>query len=396
MSSYLLLRNNKESGPFTIEEIKGLSLKSYDLIWVVGKSAAWRYPGEITELKSFAPAIPEPFSDLVQKKTNSLNLPQENNPAKKSEQNLSRAKENGSKQANTAGSVYVNLPAEKKTVNISNTRIIADVDPEPKRYSDPAYDFADLYKKQPSRTARISGKILWISTVLLLFGTGILTGLFISDRRKYFTIDANHPQSHPAVQPAVTNKQKEISSPVRESAQQPVNSLLPIVSVDSVKQDVLLTQKMNNNGKKKIKNNGIKKDTVAAQLPSYSTINLTDSTIKQNTVSKNDLLYQKIKAHPENYVSLVTGRYNTGLFGGISSFPVSITNNSPVMLDLVVVNIEYIQNNDKIYKTESLSFNDLEPGETVSLKAPKSSRGIKIATRIHIVNAKQLGLTYSN
>ncbi len=59
MSSYLLLRNNKESGPFTIEEIKGMSLKTYDLLWVVGKSAAWRYPGEITELKSFAPPLPE-------------------------------------------------------------------------------------------------------------------------------------------------------------------------------------------------------------------------------------------------------------------------------------------------------------------------------------------------
>jgi hypothetical protein len=35
-----------------LEEIKDMSLKSYDLLWVVGKSAAWRYPGEIAELKS--------------------------------------------------------------------------------------------------------------------------------------------------------------------------------------------------------------------------------------------------------------------------------------------------------------------------------------------------------
>ena len=56
MSSYLLLRNNQESGPFTMEEIKGMSLKAYDLLWVVGKSAAWRYPGEIAELKSFRSA----------------------------------------------------------------------------------------------------------------------------------------------------------------------------------------------------------------------------------------------------------------------------------------------------------------------------------------------------
>ena len=74
MSSYLLLRNNKESGPFSIEEIKDMSLKSYDLLWVVGKSAAWRYPGEIIELKSFAPPVPElALSDLFRKKPNAEN-----------------------------------------------------------------------------------------------------------------------------------------------------------------------------------------------------------------------------------------------------------------------------------------------------------------------------------
>ncbi|HEY2349231.1 MAG TPA: hypothetical protein VGH64_09455, partial [Puia sp.] len=68
MSSYLLLRNNKESGPFTLDEVKGMSLKMYDLIWIVGKSAAWRYPGEIPELKSFAPTVPEGEADLFRKR----------------------------------------------------------------------------------------------------------------------------------------------------------------------------------------------------------------------------------------------------------------------------------------------------------------------------------------
>ena len=73
MSSYLLLRNNKESGPFTMDEVKSMSLKTYDLIWVVGKSAAWRYPGEIPELKSFAPSVPEQEADFFRKRTNTEN-----------------------------------------------------------------------------------------------------------------------------------------------------------------------------------------------------------------------------------------------------------------------------------------------------------------------------------
>jgi hypothetical protein len=59
MQKFLLLRNNKQTGPYSVEELEHMGLKPYDLIWINGKSAAWRYPGEIDELKSFAPAVEE-------------------------------------------------------------------------------------------------------------------------------------------------------------------------------------------------------------------------------------------------------------------------------------------------------------------------------------------------
>ena len=68
MTSYLLLRNNKESGPFSLEQLISHGLKAYDLIWVNGKSAAWRYPGEIPELVQFAPAVEEQPYDRFFKK----------------------------------------------------------------------------------------------------------------------------------------------------------------------------------------------------------------------------------------------------------------------------------------------------------------------------------------
>jgi hypothetical protein len=54
-STYHLLRNNKEEGPFTAEEIIRKNLRPYDLIWIDGRSAAWSYPGELTEFKMYAP-----------------------------------------------------------------------------------------------------------------------------------------------------------------------------------------------------------------------------------------------------------------------------------------------------------------------------------------------------
>lgn len=66
--NYLLLRSNKESGPYTLDQLVKHGLKPYDLIWVEGKSAAWRYPSEVDELKYYAPTVEEQPYDRFYKK----------------------------------------------------------------------------------------------------------------------------------------------------------------------------------------------------------------------------------------------------------------------------------------------------------------------------------------
>jgi hypothetical protein len=379
MSSYLLLRNNKESGPYTMDEIKGMSLKPYDLLWVVGKSAAWRYPGEITELKSFAPPVPEGLNDPFNKKRGSDNF----TITKKDELGNSGDRDNNSQRVAPARSVYVNLPAEKKTANRIPSIILFDEESFPSTRQEPSYEFSNLYKKPVTRAVRFSGKVVWIATIVLLFGAGILTGLFISDRRKFFTTDANHPQAGSSVQPTVLTINKKFLPSETDLSDS-------LKAVKPVKKKLLTAT-----GQKTSQNDDLKKDSLDNQNKIISSMKLNDS-LKQNAISNTEILYQKIKSQPENYINLVTGRYSTGVFGGISSFPVSVTNNSTVIMDLVIVNIDYIQNNQKVFKTESLSFSDLPPGETVTLKAPKSPRGIKIATRIQLVNPRQLDPGSSN
>ena len=68
MTSYLLLRDNKESGPYSLNDLLGLGLKPYDLVWVNGRSAAWRYPSEVDELKAYAPGVEEQPFDRFYKK----------------------------------------------------------------------------------------------------------------------------------------------------------------------------------------------------------------------------------------------------------------------------------------------------------------------------------------
>jgi hypothetical protein len=396
MSSYLLLRNNKESGPFTIDEIKGMSLKAFDLIWVVGKSAAWRYPGEISDLKSFAPPVPEQFTDYFRKKPNTDNPAPDLGIKKNADSANPRSRENNNQRVNASKSVYVNLPVEKKSTGIPPVRVLHDAGLISSGTEEPPNDFSELYKKQPTRTVHYSGKVLWVSTILLLFGAGILTGFFISDRRNFFSTDAIPPQNRSDLQPTVLNNNKEPAPEVSKTHPENKAGEETSLSIDSLKAANPASKKLKPvSGKKNLKNNEVKKDSVFDQNPMLNTLRLNDS-LKQIAISRSEALYQRIKAHPENYVNLVTGRYSTGIFGGISSFPVTVSNNSPVKMDLVVVTIEYVQNNEKVFKTENLSFNDLEPGETVTIKAPKSSRGTKIATHIHVVNAHQPDLSSSN
>jgi hypothetical protein len=63
--SYRLLRNNKEQGPFTADELIAKGLKPYDLIWVDGRSAAWSYPGEMAEFKNYVPNPDDYRNNLI-------------------------------------------------------------------------------------------------------------------------------------------------------------------------------------------------------------------------------------------------------------------------------------------------------------------------------------------
>ena len=53
------MRNNQQTGPFTLEQLLELKLKPFDLVWVDGRSAAWQYPGEVPALKPYVPATPQ-------------------------------------------------------------------------------------------------------------------------------------------------------------------------------------------------------------------------------------------------------------------------------------------------------------------------------------------------
>jgi hypothetical protein len=389
MSSYLLLRNNIESGPFTLDEIKSMSLKTYDLIWIVGKSAAWRYPGEISEFKFFAPPVPEQESDFFRKGSGNENINSDfsNNKIQDPPANQ-RISVNDQRFSNNRAA-YINLPAENKPENELSNLILEESGMIIPNTQEPGSGFTEIYQNRPSAAVRNSGKILWVSTVILLFGAGVMTGFFISDRRNYFSSGENHPQNSLSPNQVVLKGKKESSPALINNSPAITNNEIPVLNPDSVKKITGIQKKLNNGSVKKIiAINTVNKDSIAAEKALIAAMRVKDS-LKQDAYNKSEQLYQGIKTSPEKYINLSTGHYSTGLFGGISSFPVTLTNHAPVRIETVEVVIDYIQNNEKIYKTETLTFNNLEAGEEVTINAPKSSRGTKIATHMYIVSVQK-------
>ena len=104
--TYSLLRNNKQSGPYTLEELLQLKLKPFDLVWVDGKSAGWSYPSEIDALKIYVADIPKPIE--TEHAALSTQSPEQNivtpPPAKEIVLKKSTA-------STTAKNIYISLPA---------------------------------------------------------------------------------------------------------------------------------------------------------------------------------------------------------------------------------------------------------------------------------------------
>jgi hypothetical protein len=101
---YLLLRSNKQTGPYTIDELLELNLKPLDLVWVEGKSFGWSYPSEIESLKAFVDAPAEENTQII---------PPFSNNYDQADLNASHAVTN---------KIFVSMPANASNITTSNSK----------------------------------------------------------------------------------------------------------------------------------------------------------------------------------------------------------------------------------------------------------------------------------
>lgn len=449
MTKYLLLRDNKESGPYSFDDLKAKGLKAYDLVWIEGKSAAWRYPSEVEELKAFAPAVEEQPFDRFYKRPS-----QSNNTATASAVQLKSASPVLSAEPSAVPGkriIYVTMPAGRTTPASRESapretlKMPITIPAAPPAYSqkpDTAYSqIPDISYPQsahaaymPSsqsaqaplptesqteaglihkdwnagmatmphtRTGRSKSAIMQLVAialcVLALLAAGIFIGLSINKASLPQTIAAkkNPINPPPPIAHGAGNTPASSASP---SLQQTINP-------DTVSRTAPLTQPTTTSSTPK-KTQGAKDKSTVSSPKMTPTVLAKDSGLTGLPVIHREASHRieqpvdkvdkdVIRDNLANLVSVASNSYSVGTFGGITGVQLTVSNKSVYPLDLVVVEVQYIQANKKVYKTENLYFRGIAPGSALMQEAPNSSRGIKVQYKITLVNSKELGLSYS-
>lgn len=94
------------------------------------------------------------------------------------------------------------------------------------------------------------------------------------------------------------------------------------------------------------------------------------------------------------YITYKTSDFEVGFFGGISELEITVNNNTENLIDKVVVQVDYIKESGDLWESKHVVVTNMPPGASKTVKAPESSRGIKIKTMITSITSKSLSFCF--
>ncbi len=396
MNSYILLRNNKESGSLSLGDLQKIGLKSSDLIWIECQSAGWRNPHEIAELKALvseannssavienkeASATSKESLEIVSQKTVEkklvhVELPAEPAPVKKQKEVISFKEPESIVFEKYAGlSSSVKPAIEESSAGIST------------KYSRPLDEIKEMYVKNMEQEGHRQKRIIEIKLPKEFKKVALYAGLVVAGAAIMFFITKTGKQAPVA--------QQSIGQPVStDMAADTLAEQINISPQTEVLQENIPIEEVSSYTTEE------KKSTVPVKRPAADTKmddNGADQPITKGTIEKskpavNEAVPQKM-APGENISSLLSinpNNYLVGSFGGIRNLEMTLQNDSKYLLDKVIVELRYLNPEGVILKTENIHFQSVQPGgkETVTVK--KSKRGVKIAYKITKIESKDI------
>jgi hypothetical protein len=445
MASYLLLRDNKESGPFTMDDLLSFGLKPYDLVWIQGKSAAWRYPSEVDELKPFAPAVEEQPFDRFYKKNNEEKkeeltpvvneyprhtpVAKEDPPVINEEYNryIPAAKKEEEIKFVPKKSVFVTLPEHKQaevkkniqppvqeqekavttpTISITENPAAAEI-----KYSQPLDEIKEMYVKtlleRKDKKAK-KGIVIKLLKKVAVFGglivLGVLAGFIIKSKSGKGNKEVGQTLQ---ASPLVSNNQ--VNELVTESVQENESVRDPLVQKNKIdaqepsqktgestqtsdepttvrirKETMLIVPKEREEfPARQIEPQPSEIDPVTGERASKVRSNNSVRGVEEKAVMKPG------KNSLHDLVSVASNDYKRVAFGGIRNLYLTVTNNSKYELDNVIVELQYLKPSEEPLRTENIKFKSIAPNASSTIRVPDTNRGIKVSYKIITIDSKQ-------
>jgi len=223
MNTYLLLRDNKQTGPYTAQQLAEKGLKPYDLVWHEGRSAAWRYPSELEELKAFAPVVEEQPYDRFYKKPGEQAQQSSTVQTQTAQQQVAATStvqetQPVSKQAEqtAAKHIYVTMPGGKTAASNTNTQVAKKEEARPVVQND---------KNAYSTTAQHTEKKAAASSYIISeeddeLNSGMLKG-YQSRKKEDDEINNSYLSDYES-RKAAFSKNKTGDSAIKQQAEKPV------------------------------------------------------------------------------------------------------------------------------------------------------------------------------
>ena len=445
MDTYLLLRSNKQSGPYSLQQLVSFGLKPYDLVWLEGKSAAWRYPSEVEGLKDYAPATEEqPYDRFYKKPEEKPQEKQINKPAQPQQEIYSLPKEETyvlpveNKTITTSRKVFVAMPenhvsnkqsqpvyakvpafVEEKPVVVEEKKVgsnsvyirqepvakeqvlpkqepIIKADPvslkeEPTLNEKYAESLDDIKRRYTETYLSRKKKSRWTSThtsVLQVFGGAIFFCLIVVVAYKNFAGE-DKPQSRTTM---IQPDKRSINTVIPSNTSTVTPPLTPEAKTSST-----------------IKTQTKKEDTniPAESLVTNSTQQKKDEVIRENEITAAEKVEKKAvmpkpteekpaetkpKTRPVNInklVNVTANNYKQRAFGGVMNLELTVNNDSKFELDKVIVELQYLKPSEQPIKTEKIVFSSIEANGSKTLKIPDYLRGVKVAYRVMEIESSQ-------
>ena len=387
MNKYLLLRDNKQSGPFTVPEIIEKGIKPYDLVWLDGKSISWRYPSEIEELKAYAPAVEEQPFDRFYKKPEqvikSAPVAEEHSPYVPK-----MIIENVAEEQPAQKKVYINFPAgnthEKKVVPEKKI-IVPQPKPEPVTFADNTnYIQPERFSSYSSKPASNKKPVYYASAACLVL-VALVTILFINNNNQQERLK----ELNTIVKDIENKKANEFAAQVKNT------ETVPAPAQPQSSETIINPELLSNNDYSKPES--LKTLTAAeesATLPKQSAKAteiapgivykerpvLRRSENQQTTPAVNNESAEPVASSENIYklVSVKPNNYKTGVLGGISNLQFELTNNSNRELHKVAIEIKYLGPEKKVVNRQIIYFENISPGGHSTIDVPKSKRGVTI------------------